>query len=261
MRIFLNTFPHSGTHLVSKCLDTLGFEPAMEYRGLRRRLCVAAVNHKTRFPVISNEEENYYVASSFAPWVVLGQGQMIRKLDTIKEGQYLISHGCMTQWLNDYLFSNGWLVLGIYRKPQSFSSSMVEHIATRHSHPFYKSLACFESHFDKMRAVLGDLPGLYQNYFSARDQYLDGWTSGDPKLLRFESFFNRDGSFDAGPVMFELAEFTKQLNPAVFSEDALNSIYGQSNVFRGAGLYGWKQKLSDDEVIYINSLVKRVDGP
>ena len=143
-KILVNTIPHSGTHLISSILDTIGYKQATYKKfgfiekkiGLNWRL-------SEKFTNILPEKDNKSIYVSVASPKLVRFKILKNYLNKVSNGEYILSHIPYNKIFYEYLIEKKWKGLFIIRDPRDMCISMLKHIESRpyhfmHHHLFKK---------------------------------------------------------------------------------------------------------------------------
>tara|TARA_B100001057_G_C22868061_1_gene957492 strand:+ start:4304 stop:5170 length:867 start_codon:yes stop_codon:yes gene_type:complete len=266
--LFVNTIPHSGTHLVTTILDSLGFSHAniknrfYTVRPYFRRLQKAGINWRS-----SKELYNYFsiiekktVLVSVASPRLVRASLIARLFSEIKDNQYLIGHMPYSDDGKKVIQENIAKTITIIRDPRDMAISMINHSRTRPQHHAHKYLFDeLNSESERLNAVLcgydnhfGSLIGINQMYLSMLK-----WKEEVENItLKFEDLVGHRGGGNSGNQISSINDLINYLGlVAEFDNEKVSNIaknsFGVSGTFRKGKIGAWKDFFSrSDKELY-----------
>lgn len=260
--LFVNTIPHSGTHLVTTILDSLGFSHTdiknrfYTVKPYFRRVQKAGINWRS-----SKELSNYFLINekktvlvSVASPRLVKPSIVARLFSEVKDNHYLIGHMPYSDDGKKVIKDNISKTISIYRDPRDMAISMINHSRTRplhHAHKYLFNEITTES--DRLNEVLhgynnkfGSLIGINQMYYSMLK-----WKKEVNHLsLKFEDLVGNKGGGNINDQISSIKEIVNFLDLGLeitnhrINEIADNS-FGVSGTFRKGKISAWKNIFSN----------------
>ncbi len=201
MRIIVNSLPKSGTHLLGRLTDLLGFS---EYTpGLTGALLREI--ERNPFSRWSKRRRKAPELSDFGLPIDLDiPGNWVRKdwlhnfLNQIPNGYYITAHLPYNVDLSNFLVANGFRIIFISRDPRDVLISYINFQKKREDYPFHE----YFNSVDKRQQIQGVINGLVKGNtvlspFSCRLERAIGWLKDENTLaLRFEDVIGDSGHGD-----------------------------------------------------------------
>lgn len=264
-KLFVNTVPHSGTHLVTRILDLFGYSHLVVrnriYTGkpFFRRSQRAGVNWRTSSevgPLISILDRRNILVSVASPRMAK-RAALARTLSETAPGQYLIGHMPYTEEGGAVVRKYIDKIITVVRDPRDMSLSMLNHVRARPNHHAYKYLfEVLKSESERKKEVIvgynneyGHIVGLQQMYMSV----LKWKDQTDHLLIKFEDLVgtkgggSQDAQLRAIASIANFLEITPSPSAAQLAEVAKKS-FGYSKTFRKGRIGGWRAATSDNEI-------------
>ena len=270
--LFVNTIPHSGTHLVTTILDSLGFTHAniknrfYTVRPYFRRLQKAGINWRSSmdlynyFTII---EKKTVLVSVASPRLV--RASLIAKLfSKVEDNQYVIGHMPYSYDGKKVIQENIAKTITIIRDPRDMAISMINHSRTRPQHHAHKYLFDeLKSESERLNAVLsgydnhlGSLIGINQMYSSMLK-----WKEEVENItLKFEDLVgHRGGGSNENQILsihnlIDYLDLVSEFDNEKVSNIAKNS-FGVSGTFRKGKIGAWKDFFSHSDKELYNSKI------
>ena len=274
--IFVNTIPHSGTHLVTALLDQMGYTHTQLFNRLYtkkpffRRWQRAGINWRT-----STALGNYarYFSKDEVPVSVASprmakSGVVANLLSAAQDGEYIIGHMPYSEEGNKLIQKYISKTITIIRDPRDMALSMLSHTRERPSHMAYMYLySQLKTDNERLTAVVngydnkfGRLVGLEAMY---RSMLSWGNQSGNI-LLKFEDLVGEQGGGD-NAVQYDVV--TRVLNhlelAGQMSDEKILSMgsesFGKTTTFRKGQIGKWTDLLDErDKALFkdaVNNLL------
>ena len=254
--LFVNTIPHSGTHLVTTILDSLGFTHAniknrfYTVRPYFRRLQKAGINWRSSMDLynyFSIIEKKTVLVSVASPRLV--RASLIAKLfSKVEDNQYVIGHMPYSDDGKKVIQENIAKTITIIRDPRDMAISMINHSRTRPQHHAHKYLFDeLKSESERLNAVLsgydnhlGSLIGINQMYSSMLK-----WKEEVENItLKFEDLVgHRGGGSNENQILsihnlIDYLDLVSEFDNEKVSNIAKNS-FGVSGTFRKGKIGAW----------------------
>jgi hypothetical protein len=248
-RVFVNSIPKAGTHLVMAALDSFS---AVRYSGLHLR-------PKTILRSPSDVPE----ASSDLDW------ELVRTLldRGAKKGQYVTAHLWGHPELFDILEELGYGSLFVVRDPRDIVISSAAYIASLRRHPHHRRLVEeYPSDSEKFLAIIdGFLPARGEPGRLSLEKRLEGfspWLSAPGVLCcRFEDLVGDSGGGSSPSQVGVITDIGSQIGQPVTAEEAqtiARSAWSPKAATFRAGVIGeWRERFDQTTR---DAFEKRVDG-
>ncbi len=263
--IFVNTIPHSGTHLVTTILDSLNYKHSLvrnkfyTVKPYFRRSQKAGINWRSAKELgnyFSMFEKKTVLVSVASPKFV--KASIIASLfSKTSNGQYVIGHMPFSPDGKIIIKEHIKKTITIIRDPRDMAISMINHSRTRpqhHAHNYLFDELVSES--QRLRAVLlgydnnfGSLIGIQQMYTSMLK-----WKEEIKNItLNFEDLVGKRGGGSLEKQISSIKELIHYLDLSAEVDDekvhdiAKNS-FGVSGTFRKGKIGAWKNIYSQSDI-------------
>ncbi len=263
--IFINTIPHSGTHLVTTIVESLGYEHAIisnKFYSIKpyfRRKQKAGINWRQSKEIsspFSLLEKKTVLVSVASPRLVrpsLIKNMLVKILD----GQYVIGHMPFSEDGKEVIENHVAKTITIIRDPRDMAISMINHSRSRplhHAHHYLFSELSNES--ERLKAVLlgfknqhGSLIGINQMYKSMLQ-----WKNQNNNLtIKFEDLVGERGGGSLSKQVTSIRaiinhlELRDNISDDMVFDIAKNS-FGTSGTFRKGKIGGWKSTFTSKDI-------------
>jgi hypothetical protein len=246
-RLFLNSIPKAGAHLVERALTGLG---CVRGQGPLGSATVIGRNQwskgLTRGPWLTSDLVLVGIelpAPVKASW-------LRRRLDRVRPGRHLRGHAQHTGYLEALLRERNYRMIHVVRDPRDVVVSHAHYMLARSWHPFhrfYESLGDLKSRME-FSITGGRIAGVgYLASIAERYHLMEGWLRYPGALtVRFEDLVGRQGGGandrqrEALRRICDLAE----IEPRSLDEVA-TSIFGESSTFRRGRIGGFSEVFDD----------------
>ena len=258
--IFVNSLPKSGTHLLAKCLDLMG------YQNKQKRFIAAdwIENNSLIKKAIKRLMNDSFVARNSVR-VGLDVSAFISdsKLNKYLSGavganidNYIFGHAPHSDLLLNRLEQHNIKTLFIIRDPRDVLVSWAHYIHKSPGH-FAYSQHVGKNFEERIQLILegGFLPnGIFNESYASILRSSSGWlTEPSVMVVRFEDLVGGGGG-GSDATQFEtinkIAEFigAKSISPS----DIASQLFGGSKTFRTGKIGGWNKELSPDMIAMVN---------
>ena len=262
-RAFVNSLPKSGTNLVQKLVELLGF-------GYSRR-SVAASSLHGRYQLYKRILRSPWFERNPTPIgieasAVVSSSWLERYVSATPSGQYLTGHAAYSDFLDFVVRREGIPVLQVIRDPRDVALSWVEYIVEPQN-----TWAPFHAHFsalsrdERVRFLVsgGYAPsaGLYFNSLKSILRAQEGWFERPHVLpVRFEDLVGSEGGGSADrqvEMVGTIAKFFGRENAPV--EAIAQQIYGGTSTFRVGAINRAHNALSQELLELIDESIEGID--
>jgi len=251
MRIFINSLPKSGTNLVAKLVESLGYQYSKKSIALSSQIGrYETIKRLTRTAcwrgsnIAVGLEINASVSSA---WVE-------RYLRHVPEGHYVTGHSAYSDHLQDILCKNGYKTIQVIRNPYDVILSYAKYFVEKDNnyYPTYKTLKNL-SLDDRVRLIAegGKLIGCQHYMRSIREvlRLQEGWFESPLVLpVKFEDLVGPKGGGSRKKQEETIKDICLYLGiDTKRAEEIADSIYGGTHTFR-SGKIGAARKYLDAEL-------------
>ena len=255
--MFVNSIPHSGTHLVSSILDGLGYRHDelrnrfYSHRPYYRRWQRTGINWRT-----ATDLKNYF--HPFSESVLVGVTSPRRArvpvlrglLSRPRSGTYVIGHLPYSEAAEAIVASTVVRTITIVRDPRDMALSMLSHVSSRPAHHAYEHLInTLKSDTERLECILfgyvaesGSLLGINEIYRSMLN-----WSKDDSNLLiRFEDLVGAKGGGDDAQMVETIRSIVEHVRSELegplpdLSTLGANA-FGKTTTFRAGQLGKWRE--------------------
>ena len=254
--MFVNSIPHSGTHLVSSILDGLGYRHDelrnrfYSQRPYYRRWQRTGINWRT-----ATDLKNY--CHPFSKSVLVGvtsprpaRTPILRALlSRPRSGTYVIGHLPYSEAAEAIVASTVVRTITIVRDPRDMALSMLSHVSSRPSHHAHEYLMKIQkSDSERLESILfgyaaksGSLLGINTIYRSMLN-----WSKDDTNLLvRFEDLVGDRGGGDDAQMIETISSIVEHVRwekegplPDLSALGA--NAFGKTTTFRSGQVGKWR---------------------
>lgn len=270
--VFVNSIPHSGTHLVTALLDQMGYTHTELFNRIYtrkpffRRWQRAGINWRTSTALgnylryFSKDEVSVSVGSPR----MAKSGVVANLLSEAQEGEYIIGHMPFSEQANKLIQKYILKTITIIRDPRDMALSMLSHIKERPSHMAHTYLySQLKTKNERLMAVVngydnefGSLAGLEAMY---RSMLLWGNQSGCI-LLKFEDLVGEQGGgdnsiqYDVIKSVINHLELVEQMSDEKILAMGFES-FGKTTTFRKGQIGKWNELLDEkDKALFKGTL-------
>jgi len=243
-RVFLNSLPKAGTHLVAKCLDLLNFEQS---GGLDASLVLGrGVRSKLRKYFVQAYFSDGYLVGIDTP-VKLSRAYVNYMLNKANEGQYITGHVGYSTELLQHVKELGFLPVLILRDPRAVLNSFVHYVLREQHHPLHGVISA-EQPVDRFRLALRgiDAGDARLQALANRCSAVDCWLRDDAvHAVRFEDLVGASGSGSDSRQVAAISALTQFLGIDDGSVDEVaKNLFGPGRAtFRKGSVDSWRQEL------------------
>ena len=261
--LFINSLPKSGTHLLAKCLDLMGYrdqQTGFISASLVLRNSLIKSNVKR---LIANSLWTRNSIRVGLDVLVCVSDRIVTKYlaDVAKfEGNgYMLGHAPYSDLLQHLLVDQKIKTFFIIRDPRDVLVSWVHYIITVPGHFAYCGHVG-KSFEERVRFVLdgGYLPnGIFMESYTSILLSTCGWFSAPGVMVvRFEDLVGQQGGGDQNmqyETIKNIADYAgiNNVNPAEIS----TRLFGDSKTFRTGQIGGWRQELSPELQSLVNERI------
>ncbi len=251
-RIFLNSIPKTGAHLVTKALEILGHRRGARPLGSSALLGGFAV--WKRLTRAAANGRNVVLLGIELP-VPVRERWLRRRLGRIRPGGYgrgHVRHSEAFAWL---LRDLGLETVHLVRDPRDVVVSHA-HYCTRHTghlfHRHYRELGTWERRL-AFSITGGPVPGVgYLDSLAARFRSMEPWRD-DPRVLhlRFEDLVGEAGGGSAEAQRAGLAALARHtgIEPdEALLDDLTARLFGGTSTFRTGQIGGWREAFATEHL-------------
>lgn len=249
---FVNSLPKSGTNLVQKLIELLGYR--YDRLGIAESLIRGRWFLARQLIRGACFDPNPIIVGLDAPMAV-GSGWLDRRLGKVADRSYISGHANYTERLHYYLKKNDVRTIQVIRDPRDVLVSHAHFFAKKRDY-FLHELFSELSFDDRVEATLRGgrfLNGkLHLESFSAVLSRVDPWVSqsfDDVLVIRFEDLVGVHGGGDRSSQIETIQRIGRFLGwdqPLHEEEMArlTNELFGGTHTFRKGKIGSWREELS-----------------
>jgi len=250
-KVFINSLPKSGTNLVAKLTELVGYNynkvgiAATLLLGkyfllrqiLRGDIC-------DRNPIIIGLDLPIAVSSK---WIK-------KKFSNLPSGEFISGHANYSDHLYYILQEKNIKTIQVIRDPRDVLLSYVHYVAKTPSHfiyDFYKN----KSFDERLKFTLegGKAGDLYVESFSEMLNKVDGWFNKNNVLIvKFEDIIGENGGGSREiqiKTIDEIIDFLSIKNSS--SVTAADQLFGGTHTFRKGQIGSWKDELTQEQILFV----------
>ena len=244
-KVFLNSLPKSGTNLLAKCLQLLGYEE----KGHLGPGTVLSRHWRARLKRLS--------------WLSYGQGYLLgvdtpvevsrpkvdRMLEKIQPNMFVTAHVGYTTDLLRKVENMDFVPLVITRDPRAVLSSFVHYVVTRKEHIFYETFKSMSKEERFMAALRGELSINERAFLQpllVNCMSLEPWLRSESVLcIKFEDLIGSKGGGTDHRQQETLESICKRLDvPLERIENVTTKLFGPGRrAFRKGQINSWQDEI------------------
>lgn len=248
-RVFLNSIPKTGAHLVTKALEILGYRRGAKPLGSSALLCRTWWKRRTRSAI---DGRNVIMLGIELP-VPVREGWLRWHLAGVRPGRYgrgHVRHSEAFAWL---LSDLGLSTIHLVRDPRDVAVSHA-HYCTRHQghlfHKHYVALGTWERRL-AFSITGGPVPGVgYLDSLAARFRAMEPWLHEPGVLhLTFEDLVGAEGGGAVETQRSAFAALATHLSvepTAEVLDDLTENLFGGTSTFRNGQIGNWRDELGPE---------------
>ena len=190
-KVFINSLPKSGTNLLAKTFDLLGYKlcGTLVSSGFVGKSLLSRVRRLMSFSLKSG-----YIIGVDCP-IEVKKSMVERRLKKAGENSYIFAHVCYTDDLLNKIIELDFKPLVIIRDPRAVVNSWVHYVSQRENHVFHKYMAKL-SYEERFYIALHGYSNEEMSLQSCktRCRALDSWIKNVNVLsIKFEDLVGREG--------------------------------------------------------------------
>ena len=253
-KVLLNTLPKSGTHLVAKLLDNVGYNykaPFISSTLLTGKFSM--VKRVLRSSCLSLNK----VEIGLDLILSINRNWLESKVKNLKEKEYMKGHTCYSDNLYEILKKNDIKILQLIRDPRDVLVSAAHYIPKNSSHylnRYFKDLS-----FDEQLQFLlkgGKVDNIYIESFFRTLYMIDEWIDKPNVLtIKFEEIIGQKGGGTIESQESNIKKICEFLNiniQEINMEQLIKNLYGGSHTFRKGKIGTWEEEVNDEMKKLIN---------
>jgi hypothetical protein len=236
-RVFVNSFPKAGTHLLSAVVGGL---PRMMFSGVHRSV-------------------GDFTAPNAPPQPdTVDWGSLRRVLRRVNRGQYMTGHFPAVPGLNELLEETGYAVLVMIRDPRDIAVSSVHYARELGSHDLHRRYTeALRTDEERLMASIVGFPaddlGRGLEPIGVRlERYLPWFTFPNALVLRFEDLVGASGGGSDEVQVARLREIAAHVGRPLsesHAETIASKVWShKSSTFRSGRSGGWRDTFNDEHI-------------
>jgi hypothetical protein len=243
-KVFINSIPKAGAHLVVKALELVGLTQGT--RSIGSATVIGrhqAIKMFLRGPRLGSDVVVVGIelpAPVRAAWIR-------RRLGGIESGQFSRGHVRFTEYFAHLLESGGLRTIHVIRDPRDVAVSHAHYMLARPRHPFhrhYRELGDWSSRL-AFSITGGPVPGVgYLASLGARYRLMEGWAR-DPQVLqvRFEDLVGSGGGGKDDlqrETIAQILQFVEREPTEEIVGRTVENLFGGTSTFREGQIGSWQ---------------------
>lgn len=274
-RVFVNSMPKSGTFLLMKAVELLGYRNFTKDLSIfKKGLCKFGlwlpasfsyenINKNIRYRVSKLRSYHEYVLIGVTTQLKVSSSLCKSWLETVPEGFFIAGHTPYTEDFEQILQKLGFKHLVIVRDPRDVLISMAHYIA-KPSHPLSKTLEKL-SFNDRIQFLMKGGAAGNRSILNFRDAFLSvlKWKEReDCILIRFEDLIGEKGGGSKILALMALKKIQRYLG-LYLDDGQLEKIYNNifdisSPTFRKGKIASWKDEFPSELLQVFNEEMKAI---
>ena len=262
MRVFLNSYPKSGTNLVQRLLDLMGIDYS------QKSVAGSSINgtHRTvkkliRGPLFSNSLVPFGLDTS----AVVKYSWIMNYIDDVKSMSYVTGHAPYSDVLYSALQHHQYKCIQVIRDPRGILNSFMRFaVEDQYSwnifHRYFRSLSKEELAAFIVHGGLDPMSGVYHESFSNSLLASTAWARKENVLvIRFEDLIGEKGGGDSLAQVRVIENTADFLGVDVSREkitEIQDNLFGKSHTFRSGSIDKFKQSLSGELMNELSGMLK-----
>jgi hypothetical protein len=245
-KILVNSLAKSGTNLVQKLIEMLGYEYAK--LGISSTLIIGKYYLIRQLIRGAKLSKNPIIIGPDL-LVAISPRWLERRLSRLQEGQYITGHANYTDHLYELIQKHKIKTVQVIRDPRDVLVSGAHYVASAEdhfAHGFYKSLP-WEKRV--MFAITGGKTDKFHlESFAAMLNGVKGWLKKEDVLtVKFENVIGPEGGGDRRLQSEEIMKIANFIGVGIEEERAnqiADSLFGGTKTFRKGTIGSWRDELS-----------------
>lgn len=260
-RIFVNSFPKSGTNLVEKLVRLLGYA-----RSGRSVAFSSVCGRHTTVKRLTRacSLRNIQIPVGLEVPAAVSAGWLKRYIRAVHHGSYFSGHAAWSGYLDDILQSEGIKVIQVMRDPRGILTSMTSYVVEEQNawYPFHRAFKSLPRR-DLLEFYIkgGYVPAAGMYYSGIREALArtEGWLySGNTLVVRFEDLVGEKGG---GSDERQLEVITRIANfigvEGADIQSIQRSLFGGTHTFRNGSIDRWA---SDFDSALLSKISRELSG-
>ena len=245
-RILVNSLPKSGTNLVQRLLELLGY--AYAKLGLTSTLLIGKhylIRQLIRGAKLS---KNPVIVGQYTQ-VAISPKWLERRFSRLKEGQYITGHANYSDYLYSLLQNHNIKIIQVIRDPRDVLVSGAHYLAnekTNYVYNFYKNLPWEERVMFFLTG--GKTDKFYLESFATVLDSVKGWLRKENVLtVKFEELIGPEGGGDKTVQLDRIKDISKFIGMDIEEaglQKVAHALFGGTKTFRKGAIGSWKEELS-----------------
>ncbi|EIC23465.1 sulfotransferase domain-containing protein [Thiorhodovibrio frisius] len=252
MPVLINSLPKSGTNLVAKCLDIIGYSPVTEsttnkiFSLSSSAVLQKSIAAKLRRVLWGARLQQGYLVGLDSP-VEMSRKVVQNRLLSMSGTTYCTGHLGYTDDILNLCLDNGIRPIVVIRDPRAVIASLVPFVMRRERHILYKYYTSIAEE-DRYRAALKGVHRLNLNYqsMSVRCNAIQGWVfHEDVLLVKFEDLIGSKGGGNDSDQIKTISDICAHIGITLDSFDSVaDKLFGEGkHTFRKGRIDSWKSEI------------------
>lgn len=244
-KVFINSIPKAGAHLVVKALELMDLT-----QGTRSLGSATVIGRRQALKMLSRGPglgSDVVVVGIELPAPVRA-GWVRRRLAEVGPGQFSRGHVRFSEYFASLLAAGGLRTIHVVRDPRDVAVSHAHYMMARPRHPFhghYRRLGDWSARL-AFSITGGPVPGVgYLTSLAGRYRLMEGWRR-DPRVLevRFEALVGSAGGGEdesQRETIGDILRFIEQEPTAEAVERTVETLFGGTSTFRRGQIGAWRE--------------------
>ena len=247
-KLFINSLPKSGTNLVAKLAELLGYK--YNKVGIAATLLLGKyffIRQLIRGDIF---DRNPIIIGLDLP-VAVSEKWIKKKFNNLPNKEFISGHANYSDHLYYILQQEKIKTIQVIRDPRDVLLSYVHYVAKTPSHFIYEFYQA-KSFDERLKFTLegGMANDLYMESFREMLKKVDGWFNKDKVMIvKFEDIIGKNGGGSEkkqADAIGQIIEFLNVKNDDIKSVS--NQLFGGTHTFRKGQIGSWKDELTDEQI-------------
>jgi hypothetical protein len=253
-KVFINSFPKGGTHLVAKLVKELGF-----FYDHLKILGSGGILKNDSFLKKTVRSFTHGAWNPYDEFVLIGVDipvgvrakWLTGQLEKVAPGEVLGGHIRYSDYFPYLLFKNGFKIIQVIRDPRDIAVSHAHYVSETQGHFLYSYYQTIDSWDEKLTFSIrgGYVPHVgYLESIGSRARSLDGWLlRRDVLTIKFEDLVGPEGGGSNGTQRETIQKAASYLNQEISDDKLLSisdSLFGGTRTFRKGMIGNWRNEFT-----------------